>query len=77
MKTPAQSPLSSSTARWDICSFLSEKADYYGIPSHENRSIYPLLAAPTIPHKLPAEKLSTGERQPEPYNSEVKVFPAR
>lgn len=37
-----------------------------------NRSIYPLLAAPTVPHKLPAEKLSRGERQPEPYISEVK-----
>lgn len=72
-----ESPLSSNSARWEICLFLSEKAEYYSIPSHVHRLIYQLLAAPTIPHKFPVQKLNRGERMPEPYNSVVKVFAAR
>lgn len=53
MEAPAQSLLSAATLQDERYVYFSQKAEYYSIPSHVNRSIYLLLAVPTVPHKLP------------------------
>lgn len=69
MEIPARSLLSAAPLQGERFARFSQSTEYFSIPCQGNRLIYPCSATLAIPHKLPLQKLSRGQRQPKRYSS--------